>query len=391
MDRRLFLFASVTGLAAAGGAHACIWDRDTLAMERERFPTTLELITGKFLRRSRELYLWRIANRTERLKSEPENLALSDDLAVAYDKTGQHDKAIALAKSMRDKKPGRYETEANLGTFYIHAGNREQGLAHIRVAIKINPDAHFGREKYQALLAEYVLLRLQENAGKLPLPLAVDSRELYNADGKPKTPHANFHDFIASGVEQRKRPAHIAAAIKGVLGMMKFGDFESPVLLEVLGDLLLQGGTYNTDGNAAQLAARAFLKASYHVKDSAAQAAYRERMQKALSATENIPPELLESQFKRELDEARAWFSAVEANEKQWIAEGLDPDAAFERMYYQQPAITTQHAPVIQTRGGMSQLESDVLWAAAGAALLAAAGGGVWWCKRRRVTRQPPV
>jgi hypothetical protein len=55
MQRRAFLWASSVGLAMAGSARACIWDRDTLAMERARFPTTLELITGKFLRRTREL------------------------------------------------------------------------------------------------------------------------------------------------------------------------------------------------------------------------------------------------------------------------------------------------------------------------------------------------
>ena len=28
---------------------ACMWDYDTLAMERQKFPETLELISGKFL------------------------------------------------------------------------------------------------------------------------------------------------------------------------------------------------------------------------------------------------------------------------------------------------------------------------------------------------------
>ncbi len=37
---------------------ACLWDTDTLQMERQRFPDALELITGKFLRHSREFYDW---------------------------------------------------------------------------------------------------------------------------------------------------------------------------------------------------------------------------------------------------------------------------------------------------------------------------------------------
>ena len=36
----------------AATAPACLWDRDTRAMERQRFPSVLEVITGKFLRHS---------------------------------------------------------------------------------------------------------------------------------------------------------------------------------------------------------------------------------------------------------------------------------------------------------------------------------------------------
>lgn len=54
-------------------------------------------------------------------------------------------------------KPGRYETAANLGTFYLHAGIFKKVLAYIEKALKINPDAHFGREKYQKLLVEYII------------------------------------------------------------------------------------------------------------------------------------------------------------------------------------------------------------------------------------------
>ena len=33
-------------------AFGCLWDYDTLLQERSRFPDTLEIITGKFLRHS---------------------------------------------------------------------------------------------------------------------------------------------------------------------------------------------------------------------------------------------------------------------------------------------------------------------------------------------------
>ena len=46
---------------------ACLWDYDTLKQERARFPETLELITGKFLRHSKEFYEWRIQDRLQKL------------------------------------------------------------------------------------------------------------------------------------------------------------------------------------------------------------------------------------------------------------------------------------------------------------------------------------
>jgi hypothetical protein len=42
----------VAALLVPAIAVACMWDYDTIKMERTRFPSTLELITGKFLRHS---------------------------------------------------------------------------------------------------------------------------------------------------------------------------------------------------------------------------------------------------------------------------------------------------------------------------------------------------
>lgn len=392
------MLSAAAGFTIAPAARACIWDRDTLAMERERFPTALELITGKFLRRSFALYLWRIDDRVERLKSDPDNLALQDDLAVAYDKTGQHDKAIALATAMRARKPGRYETEANLGTFYIHAGDREQGLRHIHAALKINPDAHFGREKYQALLAEYVLLRLRENNGRLRFPLGGESSKQHAAAAAPRedapagaTPRStapptrevgNFHEFVLSRAAASSRSKETVAAVHGVLGMMKFGNFESPALLEALGDLLLFGSVHHTDQNAAQLAARAYLKASYHVKDAAAREEYRRHAGNVLRTTPDMTLDALEAQLKREIDEARAWFAAVEADEKKWIADGRNPDEAFERTYYQSPRIASQPESSTAMQAG------GTLGIVAASAALLAATGGAWWYRRRRAAKK---
>ncbi len=139
-------------------ALACLWDRDTLAMETRRFPGAAKLIAGHFLQRSQAYFEWRLKDRRARIEKDPDDLAAYDDLAVALDKLGRPAEAIALMVEKETRKPGLYETAANRGTFHIHAGQFEEGLVHLRRALEINPDAHFGRERYQVWLVEYSIV-----------------------------------------------------------------------------------------------------------------------------------------------------------------------------------------------------------------------------------------
>lgn len=316
-------------------AVACLWDYDTLAMERSRFPSTLELITGKFRRHSVEFYRWRIDDRLSKLKTDPNSPEWLDDLAVAYDKVGLHSEAIKTMRRSVSNSPARYETVANLGTFYVHSGDFEEGLEWIHRAIEINPDAHFGREVYQARLVQYVIK--QRSAGRSGLPLQGSSSGI-----------ENFYYFVSDSVSgaQRVKPLTEnvrAAAIRGVLGMMRFGNYTSPILLEALGDLLSSG---HTAEDAKRLAARAYLKASYEVQDDVARIAYRRLAAEVLLMQResrfdrrDIRLREIESTFERELTDARAWFEGLRKDELRWIEEGLDVDAEFARKYYEVPPV----------------------------------------------------
>jgi tetratricopeptide (TPR) repeat protein len=323
-------------------ALACLWDHDTLAMERLHFPGTLELITGKFLRHSPKFYQWRIENRGKRLPTEstPE---LYDDLAVAYEKTGNHDKAIELMVKKEELFPGLYETRANLGTFYMLGGQFEKGVEEIEKAIAINPDAHFGREVYQKHLGKYVLARQAERmlspTNPLQLPLNTPDHRYVKPVG--------FAEYLVKsqnlGESLKVQTPELAKALKGVSGMMYFANYDSPVLLEVLGDLLLTG----TDrGDAKQLAARAYLKASYEVKDADAKSDYRRMAEESLAmqtthiaGSDQLTLAALEEEFKSELQDAQAWHAGVAADEQKWIDEGVDADAAFDKKYYAAPNV----------------------------------------------------
>jgi tetratricopeptide (TPR) repeat protein len=319
-------------------------------MERNRFPSALELITGKFLRHTPEFYHWRIDDRIEKLKYEPDNLAYYDDLAVAYEKTGQHDKAIETILIKDKKKPGLYETESNLGTFLMLSGKLEEGLKHIDLALKINPDAHFGREKYQKLLAEYMMSRRKNGKLILPLLRSDDPQSItfavFVARARTGKPDAGRLDE-----DERK------AAIKAVLGMMRFANYDSPVILEVLGDLFLNFNLNpheDSSKDEKHLAARAYLKASYAMNEEKPRNEYRAKAAEAISmqrkysqVDEGLKLEELEVSFKQELAQADEWFRGVRENELTWIRDGKDPEQEFTKLYYLEPQVDADPSEVL--------------------------------------------
>lgn len=348
--RRTATLAVLAGLLLPSVALGCLWDYDTIKMERTRFPGTLELITGKFLRHSPEFYQWRIQNRLRRLETDPTNAALLDDLAVAYDKTGQHAKAIETAERTEKFHPGRYETASNLATFLFHAGRPEEGIPHVDRALKINPDAHFGREKYQKFLTEYVVGR--KKSGVLTLPLATvkvfDGSPTDKIDAYHHTTSHRFTDFLLEKGGSHLEHAEVQAAVKGVTGMMRFAKHDSPVLLEALGFLLCHRKG-NIEDDAKQLAARAFLKASYEVKDEPTRVLYRRLAADAVA--QQLPPPgvqhggkdiltVVEAKFQQELEEGRVWYADLRERELAWIRDGKDPEVEFDKLYDAEPEVS---------------------------------------------------
>lgn len=332
--RLIIVLTLVLGLPAI--AVACLWDYDTLKQERYRFPSTLELVTGKFLRHSKEFYEWRIQDRLYKLAADPSNLGYHDDLAVAYEKTGQHEKAIETMLAKEKIKPGLYETYSNLGTFHILAGDLEAGLPYIDKALAINPDAHFGRERYQKWLVEYALEKRKD--GKLIFPLRPNLHEMPSGQG-----FTDFQLFLKQRLgKEQLTEADLQQAVTGVLGMMRFANHANPLLLEALGDLL--GSQHRPTIDAKRLATRAYLKAAYEVKDRAAQQGYRKLAEQALwmqTPDSKTRGQLhltdLASEFDAELADAEKWYAELREREISWIRDGNDADAEFDRLYREEP------------------------------------------------------
>ena len=359
----------------------CGWDWDTVQMEKQQFPQIHELITGKFYRHSQELYYWRVKNRTELLKKYPDSLHYYDDLAMAYDKIGKPGKAIEIMLQKEKKKPGLYETYANLGLFYMHNKEMKNGVQYVEKALKVNPDAHFGREKYQLHLGNYILQQMED--GKPQLPLA-------------KGYKTGFYEYLAKHEFKSKNytsDAHfkeLSDAIKGVAGMMTFANYRSPVLLEALADLLLHT---NSHRGAGHLASRAYLKASWETTGETAKL-YMEKAKWARehnyagfpeavsnieaekrdpkgqpvqdSITGDVPAyplfrmDQLETALKYEVQLAEIWFDSIRKNEIKWIKQGLNPDSAFAKQYYENRELKNKMVEVYGTPAVAGKVRNDV-------------------------------
>lgn len=157
---------------------ACLWDSDTLRAEAAGAPGMVETIVGRFDRYPPLYYEMRLQRVTKLLDSDPTDLAAYDDAGVSCDRLGRYDEAVAWMTKKRttldglpdsaEKTEHEYRYLANLGTFHAHRwiknGADRSDMADIQrardlidQAIMLNPDAHFGRERYQLMALEWIL------------------------------------------------------------------------------------------------------------------------------------------------------------------------------------------------------------------------------------------
>lgn len=228
--------------ALAAPLSACLWDYDTLAQESAGMPDIKAVIVGGFARNPDLYYEMRLERLTKLLADNPDDLDAYDGAAVACDRLGRGDEAIEwMAKKLaamdrsgyvETAQPNhRYRYLANLGTFYAHrwfrgGANREklEDLLKARElvarAIEENPDAHFGREKYQLMFIDWLLAgpRYTEDE-KEAKALGQDTGWVPNVLGIGKDGHIR----IATGDNDNLKELGIEDAVEGIAGLITLG------------------------------------------------------------------------------------------------------------------------------------------------------------------------
>ncbi|MDF1839389.1 MAG: tetratricopeptide repeat protein [Planctomycetota bacterium] len=291
----------------------CLWDSDTLDTELRGLPDSFDLIIGRWHRHSDAYYQNRVAQLTVKPALE---LAEFDDLAVAYEHLNLREQAIAVmarkadALAVTPDKEHQYRYHANLGTFYAHSGQFDEALSQLHTAVEINPEAHFGRERFQIELIEYVAAA-KKNPG-------VWNRSFLRHSGYrlPMIVGTHWMDFMGpvdDGIALREfdwDEAHMAIG-----GMLRYGGLEGAELYRALGELYLNKRHLNLAWWAFNRAIERGHPATAILKQG--QRGIVEHWTKAAEATPT-----------RVAIPTQAEYSARRADADRWLAEFQNAEAA---------------------------------------------------------------
>ena len=316
--------------ALATSAAACMWDYDTLRDEQRGLPTVAAILAGKWEKHSDFFYEQRVERMREHLADSPDDLDAIDNLAVALEKLCRIDEAIATLEPVVAEHPDRYTAHANLGTFYIHRyltqrdrSDLDRGIGHIERALEINPDAHFGREKYQLQVATFAREAIDDpsllDGGSFVMPMLIGGTLDIYSEEPPEEQAERRSETVESiriGWRGDMTLDAIDHAIEGIVGMNRFGTGTSPHLYYALGDLLAAKGDKH-------LAGWAYLRAIEfgHPRPEQVEEAFSQ-------ATELVSPPVTIKSLQADLDKAKAeaaeWVAAYQAYEDDLVRRGVD-------------------------------------------------------------------
>jgi tetratricopeptide (TPR) repeat protein len=161
MDKRSFISQLPSAIAigcavlGTGNLAACIWDADTLGQERHAHPKMAAAILSPAAKPPDPAPL---RQRIQRLlqSRRDDDPAWWNDLAGAHLRLGQPQEAVKLLEPVLQRFDTNYGVHANLGTAYHLLGHYKDAEREIARDLEINPEAHFGLEKYHLALLQYL-------------------------------------------------------------------------------------------------------------------------------------------------------------------------------------------------------------------------------------------
>ncbi|MGJ8656531.1 MAG: tetratricopeptide repeat protein [Akkermansiaceae bacterium] len=262
----------------------------------------LDLVLGQFAHHGERFYENEVSRTSALLEVDGGDFVARNDLASAYIKLKEYDKAVVEFDRNEELHPGRYETAANRGVLYKKMGEYERAAGYISDSLEIKEEGHMGLGDYYLRMIEW-LDAVERDPGYTKNFLGVE--------------YGSGVDVVAGSPLVNKE--YLLTLIKN--------DYSFADVYLVLGDVYLQEGEY-------QLAIRCYHRAEYlghHVKWI-----FSVRFQEVAEGLESLKSadQLVESahfrthdgQVRREIEAAEKWLEMYQAVEATLIGEGRAVD-----------------------------------------------------------------
>jgi tetratricopeptide (TPR) repeat protein len=239
---------------------ACIWDSDTLRSEKRKQPDLASLIlkdpkpdsnTGAYQKKLSALL-------AQPRRDDPVWL---NEVAGTQLRLGEAQAAVDLLSPLAGKFTNDYGIQANLGTAYHLLGRYAEAERHIARDLELNPDAHFGLEKFHLALLQYLVRdaawkahRLYVDEFSYALQESAGAHLRYAANALPLD--AESFPEVATNPPAYRRKWNLAEDPKLKEGLLYLASLnpQEPAVFEMLGVLCWKQRDLN-------LAAAAFEKA----------------------------------------------------------------------------------------------------------------------------------
>lgn len=154
--KKLALSLVLVALSANTDARACGWDTETMFAEATTLPCVYGAVFGRYAVHGKEYLHARIAAADAALAWSPTAVDALDMKAIAELRLGDLEASRKTMLARAKIEPDAYATHANLGTLLTFTGEFDESLKHVDAAMKLEPAAHFGREKWHRALVEYL-------------------------------------------------------------------------------------------------------------------------------------------------------------------------------------------------------------------------------------------
>ena len=141
---------------AAPPASACGWDYETYHAEAKSMPCVFDALLGYWPKHTDAYHEQRVQAFDHALAWMPHWTRGLDAKGISLLKLDRLSEAERVMKQRLSVAPDAYASHANLGTLYTFTGDFDAALVHIDRAMAIEPQAHFGREKYHRALVAYL-------------------------------------------------------------------------------------------------------------------------------------------------------------------------------------------------------------------------------------------